>query len=93
MIKVTIAYILDFLGATLNIFLLLILVLFLPWLFLWYIHIQDHTELINNSDDFKLGIEMISDEFLKNLTPAKDLSYAVGLVTNQTSVDQKVQKL
>jgi uncharacterized protein YbbC (DUF1343 family) len=38
---------------------------------------------------FKLGIENISDEFLRSLSPDKSLKYNVALVTNQTGCDQK----
>lgn len=37
---------------------------------------------------FKLGLENISDSFLKNLVKPHDVSYRVGLITNHTGIDQ-----
>ncbi len=37
---------------------------------------------------FALGVENLSETFLKSLTPKGDLSYGVGLLTNQTGKDQ-----
>lgn len=42
--------------------------------------------------EFKLGIENLSDLFLKNLSPQGTLSYRVGLITNQTGTDQHGKK-
>ena len=40
------------------------------------------------SETFKLGLENISQEFLRALTHANNLSYTVALVTNHTGKDQ-----
>ncbi|TET06456.1 DUF1343 domain-containing protein [Candidatus Dependentiae bacterium] len=86
-------YIFDFISAIVKIFMLLIFILFLPWLFLWNIQVQEHQIIVTTAgNNFKLGIEILSEEFLKNLTPSSDLSYAVGLITNQTGIDQKGNK-
>lgn len=37
---------------------------------------------------FKLGLENLSDSFLKNICNPNDLSYKIGLITNHTGVDQ-----
>jgi uncharacterized protein YbbC (DUF1343 family) len=43
--------------------------------------LQDH-------NNFMLGVENLTTTFLKSLTPRGDLSYGVGLVTNQTGKNQ-----
>lgn len=40
------------------------------------------------SSSFKLGLENVSDDFLCSLTDRRDLSYSVGLITNQTGTDR-----
>jgi len=89
MIRAVIASLLDFLQATLNIFLLIIFILFLPWLFLWYMEIHEHEpEIPHNQDPFKLGVEMVSPEFLKGLSKNHNIPTSIGLITNQAGTDQ-----
>lgn len=59
---------------------------FVPKFFLHYL-VQDYN--VSNKVSFKLGLENVTAAFLKKLTPAGDLSYRVGLITNQTGKDQQ----
>jgi uncharacterized protein YbbC (DUF1343 family) len=63
-----------------------IIVFYIPQFFISYF--QKPYEASNNTDAFKLGLENISQDFLRALTRRHDLSYAVALVTNHTGKDQ-----
>jgi len=66
----------------------LIIALFLPKIFLVRLHSAPGAFVAQNPSSFRLGIESLSDQFLKGLTSKGDLSYKVGLVTNQSGKDQ-----
>lgn len=77
-----VAYAIDAVMTVVRVFILVSLALFLPRIFLYHV---TH----NPSHSFKLGLETVSESILKSLTPMGDLSYRVGLITNQTGCDQK----
>lgn len=62
--------------------------MFLPKFFM--IHVNSTSRVIGpqKQSSFRLGLETISDSFLKRLTPSNDLKFRVGLVTNQSGRDQ-----
>lgn len=49
--------------------------------------IKKYRETATKSSYFKLGLENISDKFLKKIT--NNFTYKVGLITTETAVDQK----
>lgn len=59
---------------------------FIPKFFIHYFFNTTHQSAGKIS--FKLGLENVTAAFLKTLTPRGDLSYNVGLITNQTGKDQ-----
>lgn len=71
-----------------RIFSLFLLVLFLPKFFIVHLNSTSRAMDQQNVSSFRLGLENISDQFLKALTPKGDLSFTVGLVTNQSGKDQ-----
>ncbi len=66
----------------------LLIALFLPKIFFVHIHSSSEFSSPGYSTSFRLGLENISDEFLKSLTPAHNLKFKVGIVTNQSGCDQ-----
>jgi uncharacterized protein YbbC (DUF1343 family) len=68
---------------------LIIVALCLPKLGVLYFQSRAYLTNMPIDSSFKLGIENVTDEFLRSLTPKGDLSYTVGLVTNQTGKDLK----
>ena len=64
----------------------LMVVFYIPQFFISYF--QRPYEACNSTDAFKLGLENVSQEFLRALTPRHDMSYVVALVTNHTGKDQ-----
>ena len=72
--------------ALLSVFCLIIFIFVLPQFYISYF--QQPSEAPDTSETFKLGLENISQEFLRSLTPRKDFSYTVALVTNHTGKDQ-----
>ncbi len=78
----------EYIFSVLRLCLLFSCALFLPRLFLLYINSTSQSIAHTSNKHFKLGLENISNEFLHSLTPKGDLSYTVGLVTNQTGKDQ-----
>jgi uncharacterized protein YbbC (DUF1343 family) len=81
-------YYTDFVCSILKLMSIFLFIIFFPRYFLY----QIHKGTIFSDDDnsrFKLGLENISVSFLKHLSKTQDLSYRVGLITNQTGRDQK----
>ena len=62
--------------------------LFLPKFFLVRLNSTERPLVSHHRSTFRLGVENLSDDFLRSLTPKGDLSYTVGLVTNQSGRDQ-----
>ena len=78
-----------------KVFFLIVAALYLPQFFMRYIpaskqSIFSRTKL--HPEAFKLGLENISESFLKSLTSSGTLVYKVGLITNQTGVDRSGKK-
>ena len=67
---------------------LLFLVLFLPKIFITHIHSTTRVVSSQKASSFRLGLENISDSFLKKLTSRFGKNFKVGLVTNQSGKDQ-----
>ena len=72
--------------ALLSVCCMVVFVFVLPQLFISYF--QRSCESNDSIDSFKLGLENISEEFLRALTPRGNFSYTVALVTNHTGKDQ-----
>jgi len=67
---------------------LLFVALFLPKLFITHIH--SHSRVISSQkpSSFRLGLENLSDSFLKKLMLRYGKNFKIGLVTNQSGRDQ-----
>ena len=67
---------------------LLFIALFLPKLFVTHIH--SHSRVISSQkpSSFRLGLENLSDSFLKKLMLRYGKNFRIGLVTNQSGRDQ-----
>jgi len=61
--------------------------LFLPKFFLVHLHSAGRPMVTQQQRLFRLGLENLSENFLRSLTPKNDFSYTVGLVTNQSGKD------
>lgn len=72
--------------ALLSVCCMVVFVFVLPQLFISYC--QRSSECCDSRESFKLGLENISEEFLRALTSRGDFSYTVALVTNHTGKDQ-----
>lgn len=72
--------------ALLSVCCMIVFVFVLPQLFISYF--QRPCEQNDSIDAFKLGLENISEDFLRALTPRGNFSYTVALVTNHTGKDQ-----
>jgi len=70
-----------------RVFFLFSVALFLPKLFLVRLYSASANNFSRQSS-FRLGVENLSEEFLRSICPKKGLNYSVGLVTNQTGKDQ-----
>jgi uncharacterized protein YbbC (DUF1343 family) len=64
----------------------IVVVFYIPQFFIS--HFQRPYEICNSTDAFKLGLENISQDFLRALTARHDLSFTVALITNRTGKDQ-----
>jgi len=71
-----------------KIFLTFLLALFMPRIFVKYIHTKTCDSIYARNSDFSLGIENITDTFISRLTESNNLKLNIGLVTNQTGKDQ-----
>lgn len=67
--------------------LLLIMIFSLPKIVIKFVGSARFCDTLEH-ENFKLGLENISDDFLYTLTPKSNLSYCVALVTNHTGKDQ-----
>ncbi len=83
-----ILYILGYARRCVRFLVFMAVALFLPKLGVLYMQTQAKGEVISSQGPLRLGIENITDEFLRSLTPKGDLSYTVGLVTNQSGKNQ-----
>lgn len=72
--------------ALLSVGCVIIFVFVLPQLFISYF--QQPNKSCTIPEKFKLGLENISEEFLRAISPHGNLSYTIALVTNQTGKDQ-----
>ena len=72
--------------ALLSVGCMIVFVFVLPQLFISYFQQPDRSN--DSTETFKLGLENISEEFLRSLTPRGNISYTVALVTNHTGKDQ-----
>ena len=72
--------------ALLSVCCLIVFVFVLPQFFISYF--QRSSESVDSFDTFKLGLENISQDFLRALTQRNNFSYTVALVTNHTGHDQ-----
>lgn len=78
--------------AVLRVFSVWIVALFLPKLFIWYGQQTASVVTSNDTDQLKLGLENISENFFNMLNPGEKDIISVGLVTNQTGKDQAGKK-
>lgn len=67
---------------------LFFIALFLPKLFITHIHSTSRAVSYQKPSSFRLGLENLSDSFLKKLTSRYGKNFKVGLVTNQSGRDQ-----
>ncbi len=67
---------------------LVVVALFVPRLGIVYMQSRAQASECNASAQFKLGVENITHDFLISLTPRGDISFTVGLITNQSGCDQ-----
>ena len=74
----------EYIQSVARIFCVFMIALFLPRVFLRYVDHQHRVGAVS----FKLGLENVSQKFLRSLTAKNDLSYSVALITNQTGKDQ-----
>lgn len=55
----------------------------------FFVQEKEKSHQSSSASSFKLGLENLSDSFLKNIGKSNDLSYKVGLITNHTGIDQQ----
>jgi len=79
---------LNYIFSVTRIFLILLLALFLPRIFLIDTDTKTYASTTNKKIQFKLGLENITDKFLRTLSKNGTLDFTVGLITNQTGKDQ-----
>lgn len=68
--------------------LIVLIALFLPKLGMLYVQSRAHAAVAYPEAPLKLGIENITPDFLRSITPKGDLSFTVGLISNQSGRDQ-----
>ncbi|MCK5632827.1 DUF1343 domain-containing protein [bacterium] len=78
----------DYVLSIARICCVLLIALFLPKVFLVKINSSSAGLAPHQSISFRLGLENLTDDFLKTLTPKKNLSFKAGLVTNQSGRNQ-----
>jgi uncharacterized protein YbbC (DUF1343 family) len=74
----------SYIFSLLRVFFLLFIALIVPRFFLTEEKIKSYG---TGNSSFKLGLENITKDFLLRVSPTKDLSYRVGLITNHTGLD------
>ena len=81
---------LEYILSVVRVFCLFLIALFIPRLFIHYVSspAQNSEQVDAQSPALKLGLENLTDDFLKNLTPHGKKPYRVGLITNHTGKDQ-----
>lgn len=77
--------IVEYVIAVGRVFFVLLVALFLPQLFIWHAN-QTKEHSVYDSSTFKLGLENITDSFVEEIKA--DKSSNVGLITNQSGIDQ-----
>lgn len=82
-------WLIQYLFSLLRVFSILAVALFLPQLYLWHTNLSQEAISRCQSTEFKLGIENLSDTLFKWFAnDQKEAKPAIGLITNQTGVDQ-----
>ena len=72
-----------------KIFSLLLIILILPRLFFPRAHMRNSHFAYSQQGDFRLGLENIQRKMIQDIFPSNNLTYNVGLITNQTGKSQQ----